>query len=144
MRTHGPTTPATTACMTRLEHVLCVDDTPVVLDALERLLRDKRTVSCARDGRQALELLREQPDISIILADYTMPEMDGLTFLATARTLAPATARILMTAWPNVRAIERAIEDGLILGCLTKPFGAKEVYHALGEASDHLRMGAGP
>jgi DNA-binding NtrC family response regulator len=121
------------------EHVLCVDDTSFVLNALHRLLSENYAVTCASDARQALALLAQRPDISIVLADYTMPDMDGLTFLQETRALAPGAVRILMTAWPDVRAIEQAIADGVILRCLSKPFGVEEVNTALGEAVEHLR-----
>jgi CheY-like chemotaxis protein len=121
------------------EHVLCVDDTPLVLNALERLLSENFEVTSASDGKQALDVLRARPGIDIILADYTMPDMDGLALLAEARRIAPEAVRILMTAWPDGLAIEQAVADGTILRCLTKPFGADEVNAVLAQAVAHLR-----
>ena len=121
------------------EHVLCVDDTPLVLNALQRLLSENYEVTSASDAQTALLSLRANPDIRIILADYTMPDVDGLTFLEEARVVAPDTIRILMTAWPDGRAIEHAIESGTIRRCLTKPFGADEVNAVLAEAVAQLR-----
>lgn len=125
------------------EHVLCVDDTPLVLNALQRLLSENYAVTCAGGAHEALALLSGRADISIILADYTMPDMDGLTFLRETRERAPAAVRILMTAWPDVHAILQAIEDGTIWRCLPKPFGASEVNTTLAEAVEHLRTRAG-
>lgn len=119
-------------------HVLCVDDTPLVLNALERLLSERFDVTSARDGKEALALLRVRPDVGIILADYTMPDMDGLALLTEARKITPGAVRILMTAWPDGHAIQQAVADGTILRCLTKPFGANEVNTVLAEAVEHL------
>jgi signal transduction histidine kinase/CheY-like chemotaxis protein len=62
--------------------VLVVEDDPVCLDALQRMLRKEGWESrSAQDGFAALECLREERP-SLILLDLMMPGMDGFTFLA--------------------------------------------------------------
>jgi CheY-like chemotaxis protein len=39
----------------------------------------------ARNGREALDLLANEPDIDLVLMDIMMPEMDGLTAMAEIR-----------------------------------------------------------
>lgn len=63
-------------------HVLVIDDSAVVRQAVDRRLRRQEgwTVSLASDGVMALERIRAQrPDV--ILLDLEMPRLDGLTFL---------------------------------------------------------------
>ncbi len=68
-----------------------VDDDDIDAIALERALRKLRllnTVRRARDGQEALDLLRagEIPAPFIILLDLNMPRMNGLEFLQALRT----------------------------------------------------------
>jgi CheY-like chemotaxis protein len=71
--------------------LLIVDDDDIDAIALERALRKLRllnTVCRARDGQEALDMLRDAvvPAPYIILLDLNMPRMNGLEFLQALRT----------------------------------------------------------
>jgi CheY-like chemotaxis protein len=68
------------------KHIFVVEDEPVLRLALRRLLEwEGFRVSCAADGREALDRLREGDQPSLILLDLRMPGLDGWQFLAEQR-----------------------------------------------------------
>jgi CheY-like chemotaxis protein len=79
--------PEKQAMLERLHHskdvlrghkVLVVDDDARNIFALTSLLENQEMeVLSATNGRQAIELLHRTPDVSIVLMDIMMPEMDG-------------------------------------------------------------------
>src|SRR5258706_13093186 len=65
--------------------VLIADDDPIALDAPQAALTDGGTdVACARDGREALELLGRGP-CQILITDWEMPELDGIALCQAVR-----------------------------------------------------------
>jgi CheY-like chemotaxis protein len=61
--------------------VLLVDDESAIRSALRKIFeRGGLTVQEANSGRDALELLADDPGISAVVSDFIMPELDGLDF----------------------------------------------------------------
>jgi CheY-like chemotaxis protein len=58
--------------------VLVVDDDPLVLRSLTRVLARDFAVSSARSGREALELVRAGGTFDAMLCDLMMPELSGI------------------------------------------------------------------
>jgi CheY-like chemotaxis protein len=77
-------------------------------------------VVTAPSGHEAVTVLERQP-VDLVLSDYRMPGMDGVTFLRRAREVAPDAPRILLTAYPQLSIATRAVEDAGIHEFLTKP-----------------------
>ena len=68
--------------------VLAVDDEPAVLETVTIMLeRMGFQVLSARDGVEALESFRANPDIGLVLLDLTMPRMDGQEAFLAIRSL---------------------------------------------------------
>jgi CheY-like chemotaxis protein len=58
--------------------VLVVDDDARNIFALTTVLENQdMNVLCATNGRQAIEMIQETSDLSVVLMDIMMPEMDG-------------------------------------------------------------------
>ena len=64
--------------------ILFVDDEPLVLESISKLLRREFDVHVATSGAQALQKMRELPQLAVVISDMRMPSMDGATFLQAA------------------------------------------------------------
>lgn len=114
--------------------LMTVDDDPGVSRSVARDLRrrygqDYRIVR-AESGRDALEALREltlrgEP-VAAILADYRMPEMNGIEFLEHAMDVAPHARRALLTAYADTDAAIQAINVVDVDHYLLKPWDPPE------------------
>jgi len=110
--------------------ILIVDDLVEHRELLSQVLGDLGyEVATARDGREALESIRNGERPGLVLLDHWMPNMDGTEFLGHLRASTdPAIAAIpvvVMTADPDGVAdlLARAPPDTL----LEKPFGLREL-----------------
>lgn len=104
----------------RSAHVVAVDDEEVVLGFVQRTLADDNcAVSVATNGPDALELMgRRAPDLVIL--DLVMPGMGGPTLLGHVREKYGTVPVIILTAYPESEAMERAMEYSPIT-LLAKP-----------------------
>lgn len=114
--------------------ILTVDDDPAVSRAVARDLRrrygDEYRVVRAESGAAALEALRELKlrgaSVAVILADYRMPQMNGVEFLEEALDLFPGARRVLLTAYADTNAAIDAINVVDLDHYLLKPWEPPE------------------
>ena len=66
----------------------------------------------AHNGVQALERLREHPDLDIVLSDINMPEMDGLTLLTKLPEANPLVKAVMVSAYGDMDNIRTAMNRG--------------------------------
>lgn len=116
--------------------VLCVDDEPRVLEALERNLGDLFDVVTATSGAEALVALRGQGPFDVVVSDMQMPVMNGATLLAHACRIAPDTTRVLLTGHADAKAAMDAVNLGQVHRYLLKPCAHEDLVAALGAAVD--------
>jgi len=114
--------------------LMTVDDDPSVSRSVARDLRrrygqDYRVVR-AGSGADALDALREiklrGDAVAAILADYRMPQMDGISFLEQAMDLFPHARRALLTAYADTDAAIQAINVVDVDHYLLKPWDPPE------------------
>jgi PAS domain S-box-containing protein len=101
--------------------ILIVDDEPEILTALRDQLEDEFDVWSAVSPLTALEILADEPSISVIVSDQRMPEMTGDVMLARAREISDAQT-ILLTGYADLGAVVNAINQGRISAYAQKPW----------------------
>ena len=114
--------------------ILTVDDDPGVSRAVARDLRrrygESYRIVRAESGESALEALRElklRGDlVAVILADYRMPQMNGIDFLEQALDVYPGARRVLLTAYADTSAAIDAINVVDLDHYLLKPWDPPE------------------
>ncbi len=116
--------------------LLCVDDEPGILKALQRVFRRQPyTVLTAESGARALAILADEP-VNLILSDMRMPQMSGAEFLREAAQLQPGAVRILLTGYSDLESTVSAVNEGRIFRYLSKPWNDEELRAAVASGLD--------
>ncbi|MFQ5649168.1 MAG: response regulator [bacterium] len=95
--------------------VLTVDDAATVRAMVRNILQPEGfEIHEATNGAEALEAVKKENSFDVILLDWEMPEMDGLSFLTEVRqnNLAPNTKIIMLTALNRMANILSAMDAG--------------------------------
>lgn len=122
-----------------LIHVLCVDDDPIVLRLMSRLLEHLGVqVTTATGPFEALEVFAAGR-IDLIVTDIRMPGMDGHAFLAEIRARDSEVPVIVATGHASLDNAIRALRDGAS-GMLMKPFTADEFQSEIRAALERARI----
>ncbi len=111
-------------------HALVADDEPHIGRIIKmKLEQGPFRVSLAYDGREALEVLKREPDIQIVLLDLMMPHLSGLDVLAEIRSQPQwkSLPCIILTAAGQEQQHRLALRLGAT-DFLTKPFSPKKLY----------------
>lgn len=111
--------------------VLIVDDDPILREVLRLSLRSggHEVVAEARDGGQALELLRRRR-VELMFLDIVLPDMDGMQVLEAVRETHPQMQVIMVSSEATRSRIQEAQDKGAV-GFVVKPFNAKAVLEAV-------------
>lgn len=113
-----------------LTHALVADDEPHIGRIIKmKLEQGPFRVTLAYDGREALEVLRREPDIALVLLDLMMPYLSGLDVLAEMKKdeRLMHLPTIVLTAAGQEQQHRMALELGAS-DFMTKPFSPKRLY----------------
>ncbi|MEE9554951.1 MAG: response regulator [candidate division Zixibacteria bacterium] len=103
--------------------IVLVDDEEMVLISLKSFLtlETDYNVETFISAAEALDFIKTN-DIDLVISDYLMPEMDGITFLAKVRELKPEIPRIILTGYADKENAIKAINDVGLFQYIEKPW----------------------
>ena len=107
--------------------MLCVDDEPHNLDLLDRSLRRRYDVLTEAMPEAALAAVAANDDLAVVLADYRMPSMDGVSMLARIAAVRPDVRRVLVTGYADADPVLAAVASGEVHSVVHKPWRGPEL-----------------
>jgi len=129
--------------------ILVADDDPQVLAAVRRDLRaryrEQYLIVGAASGKEAVDTARELKklgdSLAMVVSDQRMPGMLGCELLAKIREMYPQACRVLLTAYSDIEAAVKAINEAHLDYYLSKPWDPPEerLYPAVDDQLDSWR-----
>jgi DNA-binding NarL/FixJ family response regulator len=95
--------------------ILVVDSHFLIREALRSVLmelKNNATIVEATDGRQAMRLVSEQPDIGLVLLELNLPDRDGFSVLSEMCERDPAMSVVVFSARQDSDSVARALNLG--------------------------------
>ena len=114
--------------------IFVIDDDPQVIRAIARDLRSKYRqnyrIMSTESPQEALDALpdlkKKEEEVAAFVTDQRMPQMLGVEFLAEAKKYYPTAKKVLLTAYSDVDAAIKAINDVQLDYYLSKPWDPPE------------------
>ena len=103
--------------------IILVDDEDIVLTSIESFLtlETEYQVRSFLFAKEALDYIRGN-EVDLVISDYLMPEMDGITFLARVREIKPEVPRIILTGYADKENAIKAINEVGLFQYIEKPW----------------------
>jgi len=122
--------------------ILCVDDENIITDALKDQLQRKFgsefDIETSDSGADALEfyaeLIADNIDVPVLIADYIMPGMKGDELLKGIHEISGETLNILLTGQANIEGITNAINFANLYRYISKPWDQDDLEMTVKEA----------
>jgi response regulator RpfG family c-di-GMP phosphodiesterase len=117
-----------------MKKIILVDDEKNILEAYKRNLAGEFNIITADSGDGAIEIIRKEPRIPVIITDYKMPGMNGVELLKKIKEIAPDTVQIMLTGQAEINAVINLINKGKIFRFLTKPCSPEDLISNINDA----------
>lgn len=115
-------------------HILYIDDEKENLTVFKFAFMSSYKIHVAQSAVEGLDILREQPQMSIIISDQRMPGKSGVEFLEQTRDEFPDLIRIIVTGYSDIEAVIDAINKGRVYHFVKKPWEKDEFKSILDKA----------
>ena len=121
-------------------NVLVVDDEQIVCNSCKKVLsQEGHNVDIALGGREALKKVEENK-FDVVIADWKMPEIDGMEVLRIVKKNHPDIIPIMITGYPSVELAVQAMKLG-VSNYLPKPLDPTELTQTLEKALEERKNG---
>jgi len=119
--------------------ILVVDDEPGIRSGVCEILElEGYAVDAADCGRAAQELV-SRTSYDVVLIDYRLPDIDGLTLLRSIRQTAPGVMTCMITAYANIETAIFATRQGVDI-FLPKPFSPDDLISTVGNLLGYKKL----
>ena len=120
--------------------VLLVDDEPNIIHSYSRGLRKDWDMTTALSGEEGLKAIESDGPFALIVSDFNMPRMNGITFLAETIKVSPESVRMMLTGEGDFQIATQAVNEGNIFRFITKPCPLEQLEKALQEGYRQYRL----
>lgn len=121
------------------EHILVVDDEPLIRKSLHEILRlEGYKVISASSAEEALQKIKEN-NVNIVISDVRMPGMDGVELLKAIKKDKPKISVILITGHGNIETAVEAMRLGAF-DYVTKPLVDNEIKIIIQKISEQRKL----
>ncbi len=110
------------------ETIVLVDDEEMVLTSLRSILalETDYNIQTFLSAKEAMEYITNS-DVDLVISDFLMPEMDGITFLAGVREIKPEIPRIILTGYADKENAIKAINEVGLYQYIEKPWDNEDL-----------------
>lgn len=119
-------------------NILLVDDESNVLRAISRLLRDYN-ITALTNAEEALSVA-EKTTFDLVISDFRMPGMDGVSFLTKFMLIQPDSIRMILTGYADLESAQTAINDAGVYRFINKPWNNVDLTNAVKAGLEHKHI----
>ena len=122
------------------QKILFVDDEVLLIEGIKRQLRKEFDITVAEGGEEALMVLAQNGPFAVVISDYNMPGMDGISFLNEVYQRFPDTILVMLTGRAELNVAVNALNKGYIFRFLNKPCSREILQETLRDGLEQYRL----
>jgi two-component system, sensor histidine kinase and response regulator len=107
--------------------ILYVDDEEDNLVVFKSTFRKNYKIFTATSANEGRRIVKENPELHVIITDQRMPEINGVDFLKSILHENPDPIRMVLSGFSDMEAIINAINEGKIYRYIPKPWDESEI-----------------
>ncbi len=93
--------------------ILIAEDDRISFEYLKEILKSRDTeIFLAKNGKEAIEICKNEPDLALVFMDIKMPQMDGREAIRNIKSLYPQLPVIAQTAYALDDERETILHEG--------------------------------